>query len=322
MAVLRMQTDVVRSVKIQLTSHTQNLTNEVDILVQSGQQLNEAWQAGSSEQFANELQILIGQLRQLTSAGINLAVQLEKEVIQWEETAQTFGGSSTGVVGNIPPVTAPPTNPISPPTPPPIIPPTPNPTSPPNKWDGHNPAPGTSPKPWLPVDAPVQNQIGERHSQTYEQVINQFGVGTNSRYEKNSQGKGETYCNIFVWDVTKAMGAEIPHWVDKQGNPVSPGVSGSRELSANGSIGWLESHGQSNGWKVVSADEAQRLANLGQPTVATWKNPSGIGHIGMVRPGELNNNSPALAQAGSKNFNSGTVRDGFGNRPVVYYVHD
>jgi peptidoglycan hydrolase-like protein with peptidoglycan-binding domain len=53
-----------------------------------------------------------------------------------------------------------------------------------------------------------------------------------------------------------------------------------------------------------------------------WKNPGGIGHVAMVRPGQVTSQGPAIAQAGSKNFNNGHVKDSFGNRPVQYWVND
>ena len=109
--------------------------------------------------------------------------------------------------------------------------------------------------------------------------------------------------------MTRAMGAEIPHWW--QG----------RELNANATNDWLHQHGAAHGWRRVSAAEAQAYANQGKPAVASWKNPGGIGHIGMIRPGEITSGGPALAQAGSSNFNRGHVADGFGNRPVEYWVH-
>jgi predicted chitinase len=56
--------------------------------------------------------------------------------------------------------------------------------------------------------------------------------------------------------------------------------------------------------------------------VASWHNPGGIGHIGVVRPGEINERGPALAQAGARNFNDGHVRDSFGNANVKYFVND
>jgi hypothetical protein len=64
------------------------------------------------------------------------------------------------------------------------------------------------------------------------------------------------------------------------------------------------------------------MANAGHPATVVWKNPGGIGHVAMVRPGELTSNGPAIAQAGSTNTNSTHVRNTFGNRPVEYWVHD
>jgi predicted chitinase len=72
----------------------------------------------------------------------------------------------------------------------------------------------------------------------------------------------------------------------------------------------------------VSAEEAQSLANQGHPTVASWHNPGGIGHIAVVRPGEVNERGPAIAQAGGSNSNEGHVRDSLGNAPVQYFVND
>jgi len=185
------------------------------------------------------------------------------------------------------------------------------------QYDRRTPAPGTtSTRAWIPVDAPLTNGVGNRSADAYAQTLNQFGVGTNLRYAPRD---GNTYCNIFVWDATRAMGGEIPHWVDGAGN--ATGVGQGRELDANGTNRWLHEHGAAHGWRRVDAAEAQQLANDGHPSVASWRNPSGIGHIGMVRPGELASQGPALAQAGSRNFNNENVADGFGNRTVEYWVH-
>ncbi|HEX8825812.1 MAG TPA: peptidoglycan-binding protein [Archangium sp.] len=186
------------------------------------------------------------------------------------------------------------------------------------RFDGSKPAAGTTnTQAWIPVDAPVRGNPSNRNAHTYNEVLNQFAVGNNPRYTPRG---GNTYCNIFVWDATRAMGAEIPHWVDGAGNPT--GVGKGRELNANATVDWLHQNGARHGYRQVSAAEAQQLANQGHPAVAVWKNPGGIGHVAMVRPGEVTGQGPAIAQAGSKNFNNGHVKDSFGSRPVEYWVND
>ena len=191
---------------------------------------------------------------------------------------------------------------------------------PPGNYDGTRPAEGTTnTRAWIPVDAPVQSQPGDRSRRRYDQVLNQFGVGSNPRYRPRG---GNTYCNIFVWDATRAMGAEIPHWVDRNGNAARVGAQGAWEMDANDTNRWLHNHGAANGWRRVSASEAQAHANSGAPSVVSWKNPGGIGHIGMIRPGTVTSRGPALAQAGRNNFNNRHVEDGFGRRQPEYWIHD
>jgi hypothetical protein len=58
--------------------------------------------------------------------------------------------------------------------------------------------------------------------------------------------------------------------------------------------------------------------------VVIWRNPGGIGHIGVIRPGEVTSNGPALAQAGAHNVDNGHVHDSTtfgGNREVEYYAN-
>jgi hypothetical protein len=169
------------------------------------------------------------------------------------------------------------------------------------------------------VDAPVQSQPGARSRDRYDQVLNQFAVGVNRRYTPRN---GNTYCNIFVWDATRAMGAEIPHWVDRQGRAARPGAPGAWEMNANAINRWLHRQGGSNGWRKVDAGEAQRMANQGKPAMVSWRNPNGIGHMGMIRPGEITDRGAALAQAGRNNFNNRHVDDGFGRLQPEYWVHE
>ncbi|MFO7171949.1 MAG: hypothetical protein DIU70_003140 [Bacillota bacterium] len=177
--------------------------------------------------------------------------------------------------------------------------------------------PITSTERWKPVKPEVVSLPGERSADRYNQVVEQFDVEKNPRYKPGT----DTYCNIYLWDVTRAMGAEIPHWVDKNGNPVPVGKG--IELDANKTAEWLKEHGPRFGWREVTAAEAQEMANRGHPVVAAWRNPSGIGHVALVVPGEYDPaKGPTITQAGSKNFRRATVRDGFGRlEEVRYYVH-
>ena len=179
-----------------------------------------------------------------------------------------------------------------------------------------------SAQPWVPVNGQITNSIDDRDPDKYDQIIEQFQVETNIRYVKNQQGKDETYCNIFVWDVTRAMNAEIPHWVDLKGRPV--GLLEGNELNANMVVDWLNNNGEIYGWIEISAQIAQEKANQGKPTVVVWKNPSGIGHVAVVRPGEITSEGPTIAQAGWYNFEYIHVhnKDSFANRDVKYYFHE
>ena len=95
-------------------------------------------------------------------------------------------------------------------------------------------------------------------------MINQFAAGNNPRYAHQN---GSTYCNIFAWDVTRAMGAEIPHWVDASGNPT---VLKGNELNANAVNEWLHQHGARFGWRKTTLSDAVDQANQGCPVVASW----------------------------------------------------
>lgn len=347
MPILQMETTAVQAVNQQFSQQLATIEQQAITLNNSCQSLISVWEGTSAQQFQQEIQQLLDTFRRVCSDGETLNQRLQREIQQWEQTAATLGSSSAVVTGasigvgvavggaavgagtpppnTQPPISgsspgsgssgAPPTAPTQPPTsaPPPNIP----------DYDGQTPADGTfGMRPWHPTQLPLTSDPNNRSAELYTEVLDQFAVGDNVRYAQNQQGKGETYCNIFVWDATKAMGVEIPHWVDGNGNPTAVAATGSRELSANGVVGWLNQHGPSNGWRVVGAEEAQQLANQGKPTVAGWSNPRGIGHVAMVRPGEMGANGPRIAQAGGANFNDGNVRQGFSDRPVVYYVHD
>lgn len=143
----------------------------------------------------------------------------------------------------------------------------------------------------------------------------QFDVARNPRYRQNQQGKLETYCNIFAWDVSRALGCEIPHWLeDANGDR--------RELSALGCIEWLRESGDAAGWRASSREGATSAVVLGQPTVVTWQNPKPghSSHIAVVLPphaGELR-----IAQAGASNLFDVPLAQGFGGaEPLEFWVH-
>jgi len=192
-------------------------------------------------------------------------------------------------------------------------------------YDGTTPAPGvTNTNAGIPVNPPVTSTTANRSRAAYDNVVNQFAVANNPRYQKrNINGVAATFCNIFLWDVTRAMNAEIPHWVNMTtGAPTAAG-SGT-ELGANATADWMASFGTKYGWRQVSAQQAQNNANLGQPSVVLYRNQSGEGHCQVVRPGTYSSTRGAyIAQAGFINTNFGYVRDFLpANAGETYWSHN
>jgi len=184
-------------------------------------------------------------------------------------------------------------------------------------------------KAWLPAALRVTGNAANRDAATLRQVINQFNVESAERYRPNRNGK--TYCNIFLWDVTRALDCEIPHYVDRlTGQPrIYPDTTGAYELDASGTHDWLLRHGADHGWYEVSAEEAQYHANAGYPAVTAWKNnDGGPGHVQVVCPAHNGGYDGArgvtVAQAGSRNFsyahlNATMSKDKIGD--VRYFIH-
>ena len=160
---------------------------------------------------------------------------------------------------------------------------------------------------WRPTSPSVVSGASNRSAGLYRQVLDQFGVESSERYRPYRRGN-DTYCNIFVWDATSAMGCEIPHFVDPDGTPRAyPDVSGAYELDANGVHNWLVNSGPEYGWREVSAEEAQAWANAGKPAVTAYNNVGGIGHVQMVCPSADGKYDPVrgvtVTQAGSSRYN-------------------
>jgi len=171
---------------------------------------------------------------------------------------------------------------------------------------------------WLPLhpqDMPLF--LGDHESQTYRTIIDHFNVVDPLNLRFQSSGD-TTYCNIFVWDVTRAMNVEIPRWID--------GV----KTWTNSIYDWLidPEQGQYLGWESVPAYAAQEVANEGYPSLAITEPRLGrLGHVAMVIPGEGeiigSTFYPMCAQAGKTNFVGKTVYDSlsFRYRKVDYFIN-
>jgi hypothetical protein len=153
---------------------------------------------------------------------------------------------------------------------------------------------------WRPTTPAITSDVHNRSPELYRAVINQFRVETSERYRPGRNDA--TYCNIFVWDVTRAMGAEIPHYTDREtGEPrFPPDTRGARSMGAIAICQWLSTHGPTYGWREVDAETAQRYANEGRPAVTSAGN---LRHVQMVAPSRDRGFDPvrgvAIAQAGS-----------------------
>ncbi len=164
---------------------------------------------------------------------------------------------------------------------------------------------------WVPLLAPLTSSPGNRSADLYRRVCAQFNVTSSPRY---AAGPGVTWCNIYVWDATSAMGAEVPHWYDPATGAVTS-VGRGVETRANDVYNWLVRG--LGGWREGTYAEATANAAQGRPSVAAYFNPTAgrSGHVAMVLP---NGN---IAQAGAHNYFDVLVKTGFGSLPVRYFLH-
>lgn len=169
-------------------------------------------------------------------------------------------------------------------------------------------------------DAAVRTIIGSANprARSNRAIIDSFNVENNPKYRPNQKGTGDTYCNLYVADVTKALNAPVPRRINADtGEPITgdiPKQTRVSYLNANRMNNWLNSHGRKYGWIEVDPPTAQKMANNGNVAVATWKNPSGAsGHIQVVSPSKDDSYDPklgvAIAQAGTKVINYGYIED-------------
>jgi hypothetical protein len=170
---------------------------------------------------------------------------------------------------------------------------------------------------WLPWPSNEMRVFSERTPDNLVRAAEQFHVEAHVRYRA---WMGKTWCNIFAWDFTRALGCEIPHWVTADGNSAPPFGPGARETTANMLAEWLWTHGAAHGWRPVESRElAAMRADLGYPTVAVWRNPNATasGHIALMLPNDI------VIQAGTRNGRM-PLEVGFGRhvKEVLFYTHD
>ena len=185
---------------------------------------------------------------------------------------------------------------------------------------------GTAKKADFSRAATLISNAGNRSAQLYRDIIAQFDVENNAKYQPRN---GSTFCNLYQQDVTEAMGAAIPHCVNtKTGAPTTKDDPDMMYMNANRTSDWLNNHGEKYGWYEVSAEQAQHLANQGHPAVTIWKNNSGgHGHCQIVSPSETGGfdaqRGVAISQAGRRLMNYSYITNVYSASlpEVQYFAH-
>ena len=178
---------------------------------------------------------------------------------------------------------------------------------------------------WVPTTPAVRSTEANRSPQLYRAIVDQFRVETTPRYQPRD---GKSYCNIFVWDVTSAMGAEIPYRTDSQtGEPWPEDTGNAISMSAARMDAWLERFGETYGWREADAQTAQYYANQGKPAVTT---AGSVGHVQVVVPSRDGGYDPqrgvTIAQAGGNLTSYTSIKrtysDAVLREKVRYWVHE
>jgi len=180
---------------------------------------------------------------------------------------------------------------------------------------------------WRPTSPAIVSSEEDRSPALYRAVIDQFSVETAERYRPFRDGN--TYCNIFVWDVTSAMGAEIPHYTDPATGEARyyPDIRGAKSMGAIATCEWLQKHGAGYGWREVDAETAQMHANEGKPAITS---AGKLGHVQIICPSRDGGFDPirgvTISQAGSTVTNyrhiSGIYSANALANSVRYWIHD
>ena len=175
-------------------------------------------------------------------------------------------------------------------------------------YDGATPPPELAVRDlFKAVQAPVQSREGRRSKNLYQQVIYQFAVGHNPRYAPDRPGQPRAH--IFVWDVSRAMNCEVPHFV------------GTKELTLAQTCDWIRHEGPARGWRRAAAEDAVKAADAGQLVLALPKEIR-LKQVGVVLPVPPDaDGRPRLAAASAKLGGNLSVYEALGVFAVEYFVH-
>ncbi|MDR3385757.1 MAG: hypothetical protein P4L92_01790 [Rudaea sp.] len=127
-----------------------------------------------------------------------------------------------------------------------------------------------------------------------------------------------THCSAFVASVAKLLHVYI----------LRPPDHG-QILLANAQYDWLGAEGMAHGWSSLpDGEQAQLHANRGDLVVAAYRNhhDDKPGHIAIVRPSTksrhaLADEGPQIIQAGSVNYTSTSLEQGFAGHPAAWSGH-
>ena len=174
-------------------------------------------------------------------------------------------------------------------------------------YDGVTPADEvSSTDTWKAVNAPVQSRERRRSAQVLRTVIDQFAVGHNPRYTPESPTKPRAH--VFVWDVSRAMSCEVPHFF------------AGREGSLSQTVDWVRREGPVNGWRRLDATTAAAAAEGGELVLAMPRDVRKC-LVAVVRPGGLDpDGHPRVASANAMRGNNLGVLEVLA-RPIEYYGH-
>ncbi len=175
-------------------------------------------------------------------------------------------------------------------------------------FNGEDPAPEvTSRDIWKALTPPLQSREGRRDGDLYRRAIDQFGVGKNPRYAPDEDGKSRAH--IFIWDLSRAMHAEVPHFV------------GIKELSLAQTCDWIRYEGGGRGWLKCDLNRAFEAVAAGMPVLALPKELK-LKAVGVVRPDDRTpDGKPVLAAAGAVRGPRLTLKEALGVFAVEYYFH-